>query len=171
MKKPSRRKSTIAAWAGPEGRNETERRFLTRLHARTTPLYIDVWVDRPQLVTSVDVSDRAHPSVLRTLRVDFDGAHLWGGEDPTKQLVGELDPTRPDSFERSDAALPEAYAEIAASFFLDQLKRPIDREEWKVGKTVLCRWTLADVGRGLVSTLGIPKRPPDRVIRVRPDRQ
>jgi len=151
----------------PAGRDELERRFLTRLRAAVHPITIDTWVDRPQLVTSLDINDDARKTVLRTLRVDFDGARIWGGNDPTGQLASELDPDDPDWFERGDCSTPEECAETAAAFFKKQLERPIDREEWDVGTLLQCRWTLADRGRGLLTT-GIPDRPPDRVVRVIP---
>ncbi len=154
-----------------DGRSNLERRFIARLRALTGPPHVDVWVDHPQLVTSVDVSDKVHDIVLRTLRVDFDGAraHVWGGNDPTGQLVGELDPTDPDWFDRDDGSTPEACAEIAAAFFKSQGERPIDREEWADGTAVKCRWILVDVGRALVTSAGIPTRPPTQVLRVSSD--
>ena len=131
-------------------------------------LYLDVWYGRRQLVTSVDVSDDGRSVIVRTLRVDYDGEQLWGGNDPTHQLVGELDPADPDWFELSDCLSPEDCAEAAAEFFTRQVARPIDRAEWVLGSTVKCRWTLSDVGRGLVTQGGILAGPPTRVVRIVP---
>jgi len=155
-------------WTEPEGRDDIERRFLVVLRARISPMHVDVWIDRPQLITSVDVDDQFHAVALRTLRVEFDGVGIRGGNDPTHQLVGELDPTDTDWFERTDCGTPEACAEVSAAFYKEQVEQPIDREEWDVLGAVTCRWTLVDVGRGLATAGNIPPRSPDRVRRVHP---
>ena len=59
----------------PEGRTAQERRFLARL-SELQPPYCDVWGGRPELIVTVDVVDEEQKSVLRTLRVDFDGRRI-----------------------------------------------------------------------------------------------
>lgn len=152
----------------PEGRTDAERRYLARLQELSSLLHIDIWVDRQRLVTSVDIRDDTHNLVLRTLRVDFDGRHVWGGNDLTHQLASDLDPDDPDWFERRDGKTPEECAETAAAFFAREAARPIEREEWVSGATTRYRWTLADVGRRIVTQGSIPTVPPTRVSRVSP---
>lgn len=153
-------------WTDPEGRDDIERRFLAVLRERICPLHVDIWIDRPQLVTSVDIDDHIHAVTLRTLRVEFDGVGIRGGNDPTHQLIGELDPADPDWFERTDCATPEACAKVSAAFYKEQAERLIDREEWDVLGAVTYRWTLVDVGWGLATAGNIPARAPDRVRRI-----
>lgn len=150
----------------PDGRTDAERRFVARLRALLHPLIVDVWVDHPQLVASVDVRDPDHKRVLRVLRVDFYGGHIAGGTDPTYQCVGDLNPTDPAWFAWGAGAAPDACAEIAAAFITRQYRRPIDRLEWHVGTGVKRQWVLADVGTVIVTSGDIPQTPPTRIVRV-----
>src|SRR3954471_17999851 len=50
----------------------------------------------PQLIVTVCVVDPDDPLVVRTLRVDFDGERFVAGNDPSHQIVDELEFDRPE---------------------------------------------------------------------------
>ncbi len=159
------------------GRTDAERRFLARL-AQLQPPYYDVWNDRAELVVAVSIMDTDKNTVIRTLRVDFDGAAIVAGNDPTHQLSDDLDPDDPDRFVSGLDASPDDLADKAMAWFRKQAERPIERREWEQDDRHWVCWVLADVDRRLVcsSTGGPayvaglpwafdpPHRPPDRIV-------
>src|SRR3954451_13016809 len=89
-----------------EARNDLERRFLMRL-VELAPPYCDVWTMLPQLIVTVCLGDPEDALVLRTLRVDFDGERFVAGNDPSHQIVDELDDDDPDRLESPEGLCPE----------------------------------------------------------------
>ena len=150
------------------GRSETERAFLGRLEQLASGrLPIDTWTFYPQLVVTVSIGEDRE--LVRTLRVDFAGDSLKGGEDPSGQIDPELDSEAPDYFEVTEPLTPSGFAERAFDWFLRQAIRPIDRLEWTGVDHTWVRWKLADEGRTLVGRYrDLPDRPPDRVVRLKP---
>ena len=82
-----------------ECNNEAERAFIEALHARAEVgnWNADAWVWDDRVVVAVSMCDQTpgYNLLLRTLRVDFDGAGVWFGTDETQQFATELDPARP----------------------------------------------------------------------------
>ena len=151
------------------GRSDTERAFLARLeHLCAGPIPIDAWTYYPQLVVTLSISDSQHRVIVRTLRVDFSGASLAGGDDPSGQIDPDLDSESPDYFVVAEHLAPSAFADLAFEWFRREADRPIDRLEWDESDNTWYRWQLADQdGRPLVGQYGnLPDRPPDRVVRI-----
>lgn len=163
------------------GRSDVEERFLTRLE-RVSPGLGDVylWPGFP-LITTWCVWEPSSP-LLRTLRVDFDGARLRGGNDPNHHMDLDLDQSDPDYFEVVAGESPEWAAATAAKWFQRQLDRAIDRHEWD--GTRYQQWVLTDTQKVLCSRIAggpgwqpggawdsshpHPDRSPDLVVRVWP---
>jgi hypothetical protein len=153
------------------GRTEAEIAFLRqleRLHeSHGAHAAFDAWTMYPPLVVTVTISDPEHNCILRTLRIDFDGSSLVGGNDPSHQIDPQLDPDDPDHFEMRTQLAAERFADVAFSWFSDQADRPIDRQEWREGSRTWRRWVLADTGRPLVAQgFGPPDKNPDQVVRL-----
>lgn len=149
------------------GRDEPERAFLRRLAKRSSGRGLfDAWTFYDQLVVTLTVRDDT--GVLRTLRVDFDGEHLVGGNDPSHQITeSQLDKNDPDHFEVDGAGSPQELADRAYEWFRREAARPIDRHEWDGEEHGWFLWVLADAARPLSARyLNRPDRPPDRVIRL-----
>ncbi len=155
------------------GRTESEEAFLRRLETRyragRLPALLDAWTHFTQLVVTLDVSDPDEHAILRTLRVDFDGQHLVGGNDPTHQMTEvALNHDDPDFFRLDGPLTAEEFADHAYDWFRQQGQRPIDRHEWDGPEHGWVEWVLTDVGRAFSGRyLGRPDRAPDRVIRVK----
>lgn len=161
-------------------RNDAERQFLERL-SQLQPPHCDVWTDTPQLVVTVTIADNDENLVLRTLRVDFDGARFIAGNDPSHQVTDELEADDPDRFESPEGLAREELADAAMAWLRAQATRPIERQEWDDDEGCLQRWVLPDTGRTLAlrSRGGVgwaaggawgdptPPRPPDRAVRIR----
>ncbi len=101
-----------------------------------------------RLIFMVDIVDRERASVVGCPRVEFDGATIagcWG----SSHYCDEIDPTADDSFSVDAAGLDlERVAEIAADWFDAQVRRPVERREWRRNRNVFHRrWVLADSGR------------------------
>ena len=153
------------------GRSDAERAFLRQIeHLCTDKSPFDAWINYWQLVVILSISDPEHNVILRTVRVDFDGQSLAGGNDPTHQIAPNLDPEDPDYFELRDQLTPAQFAERAFDWFHHEAIRPIDRQEWDGADHGWLLWVLADgEGRPLVAQyFDQPDRPPDRVVRLRP---
>lgn len=149
-----------------QGRTDLERRFLETFRNVLGHAPIDIWDDYEQLVVTVTIVDPDERLVLRTLRVDYDGRAIWGGNDPDHQIDPALDPDDPEYF-RVEAVTPERAAEVAADFFRRESCRPIDRLEWDGPDRRQFHWVLADVGLPLVGKKpGLTGRTPDRTIRL-----
>ncbi len=151
------------------GRTDQERRFLARLRelANGRALF-DAWDLYPQLVVTLTVDDPEENVIVRTLRVDYDGSSLRGGEDPSSQIDPELDSSDPDYFELTGYASPEALASQAFDWFSRQGRRPIDRREWFGPDHTWLEWVMLEpVEKPLVARyFGRPDRPPDHVVRL-----
>jgi hypothetical protein len=155
-----------------ECNNEREREFVEALHARaeTGGWYADAWPRDDRVILSVCLCDRdpEYHGVLRTLRVDFDGAAVWYGPDETHQLVTELDPAHPDVSVLFGLEVAELAA-IAADWLEQEMRRLIVRHEWD---RTDCRgvtprlWVIADTGEPIVARgiLSEDFGPPDRVV-------
>lgn len=158
------------------GRSEDERMFLLELRrlANDTALF-DAWTLHPQLVVTLSIGDPVEKAILRTLRVDFDGRSLVGGNDRSHQITeSELNPGPPypedlDYFELPGEFTPPELAQRAFDWFQRQASRPIDRLEWDGPEHGWTVWSLADPGgEELVARYtNRPGRPPDRVIRLK----
>ena len=166
-------------WFDGDGRTDAERRFLAALRDRAqswhqlgiTPDHTQAWTDRADLYVHVDVDDRDQRCIIGTLRVDFDGTRVtghWGAAD----FCDTIDPSAPDSFGTPTLGSPEEAADRAASWLKEQLRRPIERREWRQGEVITrCDWVLADTDRPLCrSGQGLPLGAP-RVTVLRPSRQ
>jgi hypothetical protein len=154
--------------------SEAERAFIEAIHARAEAggWYADAWPRAERVVLSVCPfdSDPAYNCVLRTLRVDFDGAAVWFGPDETHQFVTDLDPARPGVSVLSGRPVAELAA-AAADWLEGELRRPIVRHEWDRldGRGVAPRlWVLADTGQAIVAhgQRSPDFGPPDRVVAV-----
>lgn len=106
------------------GRTEDERTFLRRLKQQVNARApFDAWTFHPQLVVTVSISDPDQRVVLRTLRVDFDGSSLTGGNDPSHQMTearlnpGDPYPEDPDYFELLGADSVPEVAQHALAWF------------------------------------------------------
>ena len=66
----------------------------------------------PNLVASLDIVDSEVNLVLRTIRVDYDGQRVWGGDDPTHQLTDELTEQARGWFERSNLVPAESATRV-----------------------------------------------------------
>lgn len=154
------------------GRSETERAFLLQLERLCVGSgLIDAWTYYPQLVVTLSINDPEHNVILRTLRIDFDGQSLAGGNDPSHQIADPaLNAEDPDYFELKDQLTPGQFAERAFDWFRHQADRPIDRLEWEGTHHRWLRWALADEdGRPLGAQYrNRPDRPADRVVRLMP---
>ena len=86
------------------------------------------------LAVGVNVTDREQRCVLRLLRVDFDGAAIACGEDETHQFVTDLH-AGCDGFTGwvGFGCSPRELAGPAADWIESELRRPIERLEWRVG--------------------------------------
>jgi len=157
------------------GRSEDECEFLGALkHLHNCSGLFDAWTLHPQLLVTLDIVDPDQRGVLRTLRVDFDGHSLVGGNDPSHQMTeSELNPGDPysedlDYFELRGDFTPTELAEHAFDWFKRQASRPIDRLEWDGPEHVWTLWSLADSGEALSARYtNRPDRPPDRAIRLK----
>ena len=98
-----------------------------------------VFMEETMLVIGVDISDPDFNSILRTLRADLYPDKVVCGHDPTYQFVGVLDPACPDYVVHS-ASEPRTLAELAASWFESELRRPVERHEWRIGNCHHVRW-------------------------------
>jgi len=98
--------------------------------------------------------------------MDFFGSRALVGNDPTHQIVGDLDPRDPDFEDWREEATPEALAERGAAWFRSQARRPIERREWNDAGHVALSWLLVDTQKPLVFRYRPPARPADRVIPV-----
>lgn len=144
-------------WFEGEGRTDAERRFLTVLRDRAqswhqldiAPDDTQAWTDRADLYVHVDVADRDQHRIIGTLRVDLDGERVtghWGAAD----FCDTIDPSAPDSFGTPALGTPEEAAHRAASWLEEQLRRPIERREWRQGEGITrCVWVLADTDQTL----------------------
>ena len=155
--------------------SDAERAFVEALHARAESggWYADswrVWDDR----LTLSVCSRGGPPecscVLRTLRVDFDGAVVRFGSDETHQFVTDLDPARPGTSMLSGRPVAEL-AGSAADWLEWEMRRPIVRHEWDRldERGVAPRlWVLVDTGEGIVARgqRSADFGPPDRVVPV-----
>ena len=153
------------------GRSDAERAFLRQLEQLCIDNWpFDAWTHYPQLVVTLAVTDPEHNAILRTLRIDFDGQSLAGGNDPSGQIDPKLNPEDPDYFELDDRLTPPQFAERALDWFHHEASRPIDRQEWDGTDDGWLLWVLADEEeRPLVAQYhNRPDRPPDRVVRLSP---
>jgi hypothetical protein len=133
-----------------ECRPGAEFEFVSELNSRAEKgaWSADYWPRDDRLLFTVCPSDREHNCVLRTLRIDFDGARVVFGPDETHQLVTDLDPGRP-GVRLVSGISPTAMADAAADWIERELARPIVRREWK-GMTFTHReWILDDTGERL----------------------
>jgi hypothetical protein len=172
-------------WFEGAGRTDAERRFLAVLRERAEswaaldldPQDTQAWTDREPLYVHVDLTDPSHELILGTLRVEFDGRRVVGGWSDG-QLVHDLDPAAPDAFDTPAHESPETAAELAAGWLESQLRRPVERRDWRRGNVVIYReWILADSERALTSQAATPSRSANpratffRATSVRPDRR
>lgn len=180
----------VAQWfAGADGRNESEVRFLAAMRdaahewsvqdlrpgdtgalSGMTPLM--VLVDVPGLPSGV----------MRVLQVAYwtDGPWIepsgcgglqgtWGGQ----YLLDDYDAADSENLTVVGVdAQPEAFATWAVEWLIRQLRRPVLREEWlTAGEISAAVWRLTDTGRILgregASLKRALKRPPDRSLRAR----
>lgn len=157
-----------------ECNSESEREFIEALHRRseTGGWLPDTWVWDDRVVVAYCPCDGEpeYNCILRTLRVDFDGAAVRFGPDETHQFATDLDPARPGVTVLSGRPVAEL-ADAAADWLEREMRRPIMRHEWDRldSRGVAPRlWVLADTGEGIVargqrlSDFG----PPDRVVAV-----
>jgi hypothetical protein len=160
-----------------ECRNEAEKEFIEALHARAEAggWFADAWPHPSdnRIIVTVDVCDPDHNSILRMLRVDYDGATLTVGPDETYQLASHLDPSRADVMVMSGQA-PAVLASAAADWLEHEVQRPIERREWDRPTFRHRQWLLADTGKKLVFSDSKNSRrsdfelgPPDRIVPVR----
>lgn len=153
------------------GRTEAEREFLGCLRSLSNDrAHFDAWAFHPQLVVTLTIGDMEHNVVIRTLRVDFDGSSVRGGEDPSGQIDSDLIDGAPDYFALSGQRSISDLARQAFDWFALQGRRPIDRQEWIGPDHTWLRWVLVEpVERPLVAQYpNRPERPPDRVVRLSP---
>jgi hypothetical protein len=105
-------------------RSDYEREFLEALYLRAKVAGwagdAQAWALAPYLIVTVDLLYPETNVVHRTLRVDFDGSSVVVGYDPTLQLVGDLDRTRPDVYQLSGCSIPEMAA-FAADWIESEL--------------------------------------------------
>ncbi len=151
------------------GRSDPERAFLARLRELSNRRALfDAWTFYPQLVVTLTISDPEHKAVLRTLRVDFDGVVLRGGNDPSHQIDPSMDRADPDYFERPVESSDAQSAKYAFDWFRQQSSRPIDRLEWADEESTWLRWNIAEVSETPLVASGLkpPNRAPDRVVRL-----
>jgi hypothetical protein len=141
------------------------------VHAEAGGWFADSWPRDDRIVLSVCVSDPEQRSVLRTLRVDFDGVAVSYGPDETHQFATDLDPRRPYVTVMSRRPVAEL-ALAAATWLQREMRRPITRHEWDRPDFRRKVWVLADTGQELVvsDSSNIIRRqrigPPDRVVQV-----
>jgi hypothetical protein len=159
-----------------ECNSDAERAFLVALHARAEAggWFADswrVWDNRLTLSVSPCDDEPEYNCVLRTLRVDFDGAVVRLGPDETHQFVTDLDPARPGVSMMSGLPIAELAA-AAADWLEREMQRPIVRHEWdRLDKRGVAPrlWVLADTGEviGVRGQCSPDFGPPDRVVPVR----
>ncbi|MBX9623890.1 MAG: hypothetical protein K2X82_08745 [Gemmataceae bacterium] len=159
-----------------ECNSDAERAFVEALHARAEVggWFADswrVWDGRLTLSVCPCDGDPEYNCVLRTLRVDFDGAAVRFGPDETHQFVTDLDPGRPGVSVLTGRPTAEL-ATAAADWLEREMRRPIVRHEWDRldRRGVAPRlWVLADTGEGVVERgqRSPDFGPPDRVVPVR----
>jgi len=133
-----------------ECRTEDEAEFINELHGQAAHhgWFGMGWNLHDRVVVTIDVADPVHNVVLRVLRADYWDQYLMLGEDETKQLATNLDPSQPGVIEhRGDAV---ELANIAAAWFLQEMARPIERLAWNRISRQRNVWRLADSGRDLV---------------------
>ena len=101
-----------------------------------------------KLVVVFEVSDRWRNSLLRTLRIDFDGVRVNLGEDECGQLVTRRNETRPD-FAGSDGVADKALTlgRFAADWIERELRRPIELRWWSGTDFYHSEWVLGDTNR------------------------
>lgn len=153
-----------------ECNNELERQFAESIHTRAEigGWYADTWPCDDRFMLSIDVSDKdpLYNCVLRTLRVDFDGATVMFGTDETGQFATDLDPARCGVSVLSGLTIPEL-ATAVADWLEREMRRPIVRHEWDTldSRGVAPRlWVLADTNESLVYRGQRPSCAPDRVV-------
>ena len=154
----------MSAWFGlVDDCNGVHQRFLAALreHARDWPPHV-----RPQssgaflidgvLTTYVDLYDADESSVVVSFRAEFDGSGVYANQVASVGGLGAAGP-------------PEVCAAEAARGHLQQLGRPVERNEWfEDGQRVQVRWRFAGEPGWLASTNGYESaRPADRVIALR----
>jgi hypothetical protein len=151
--------------------DDSERQFIEALHARAEVAgwFADGWPRDDRIIITVCPVDAEYNSVLRTLRVDFDGHSVVFGTDETHQLVTDLDPSRP-GVELLRARPIQDLASAAADWLEREMKRPIVRHEWNRKDFTRRLWVLADTQEGLVvsdssnATTRDSIGPPDRSV-------
>lgn len=105
------------------------------------------YTDPVRLIAAVDVYDPDANLIVGTVRIEFDGAALrgrWG----SSHFCDAIDPADPDSIgiERPGIT-PEEAARLAADWLESQVRRPLERQDWRRdGTTFHRRWVLADSG-------------------------
>jgi hypothetical protein len=150
--------------------NELEREFIELLHAHAEAggWFAEAWPREDRFMLSVSPSDQ---HVLRTLRVDFDGAAVSFGPDETHQFATDLDPARADVVVLSGRPLADL-ASAAATWLEREMHRPIVRHDWDRLTFHRREWFLGDTGERLsISDSANQVRrkglgPPDHIVQV-----
>jgi len=156
-----------------ECNSESERAFIEALHGRAAAggWYADGWPREDRFMLSVCLSDPDFLSVLRTLRVDYDGESVTFGTDETHQFATDLDPARPDVTVVRGRPVAELAA-AAADWLEREMRRPIVRREWNRSGFKRHEWLLADTGEPIAisDSDNAGRHPdlgePDRVVHV-----
>jgi hypothetical protein len=106
-------------------RSQAEREFLEALHLRSQAAgwFGEAWPQPRYLTVTVTLFAATGSTLRRTLRIDFGGSSVVVGDDPTHQLVDDMDRSRPDVFEASGQSIPEL-----ATFAADWIEREIAAE-------------------------------------------
>jgi hypothetical protein len=114
------------------------------------PLGSQVYLHGSDLVFGLDVFDRDHNCIVRTLRCDYSSAGLVYGEDETGQFVTPLTPKQHEygHIEHQGKSFTDL-GHIAANWLRDQWARPIQLLEWKRDNYRCRQWRLAETGRNL----------------------
>lgn len=133
-----------------EVRTAEERAFVGCLEERATrgDWLGDSWIWEDRLIVSVSPQDEEERVILRTIRADFFGDRVVIGDDPTDQIVGDLDRAQQGVAVKSGP--PEELAEFVADWFERELARPIERREWKHATFEHREWVMVDSGRRLM---------------------